>query len=151
MELFEKNKGKLGAFKLESLTSHIAEFAGCASKMYSLLLVTEGGEYDTSMKGKWGAEARSQGEGQARHVSRHGACTLQMLRELPRNEVEKADHRVVLELNKRMLTAYNDKVYQIAWDESRPLGHYRNEDRLSQLLNRFSFRACFRKLRDSKL
>ena len=33
---------------------------------------------------------------------------------------------VVLEINKRMLTACNDKVYQLSWDESRPLGHWRN-------------------------
>ena len=33
---------------------------------------------------------------------------------------------VVLELEKRMLTAYNDKIYQLSWDESRPLGHRLN-------------------------
>ena len=33
---------------------------------------------------------------------------------------------VVLELNKRMLSAYNDKVFQLSWNESRPLGHYLN-------------------------
>ena len=33
---------------------------------------------------------------------------------------------VVLELDKRMLTASNDKIYQLSWDESRSLGHWRN-------------------------
>jgi hypothetical protein len=34
---------------------------------------------------------------------------------------------VQLELNKRMLTAFNDKVFQLNAFESRPLGHWRNE------------------------
>ena len=33
---------------------------------------------------------------------------------------------LVLDLEKRMLTAFNDKVFQLDWDQSRPLGHYLN-------------------------
>ena len=32
----------------------------------------------------------------------------------------------VFDLEKRMLTAFNDKVFQLEWNESRPLGHYAN-------------------------
>ena len=150
MQLFNKKKGKLGAFKLESLTSHIAEFAGCASKMYSLLMVTEGGEYDTSMKGK-GVPKRVL-KAKARHdMYRDMVRAPFSCYETSRAMRSQRQTNVVLELEKRMLTAYNDKVYQIAWDVSRPLGHWRNESRLCQILNRFTLRACFRKLRDSKL
>ena len=113
-------------------------------------MVTLYGEYDTSMKGK-GVPKRAL-KAKARHdMYRDMVRAPFRCYETFRAMSSKRQTNVVLELNKRMLTAYNDKVYQIAWDESRPLGHSRNEDRLSQLLNRFSLRACFRTLRDSKL
>ena len=105
--------------------NHISEFAGCASKMYSLLMVTPSGEHEETMKGK-GVPKRVL-KAKAKHDMYvkmvHEPYNLyQNFRAMrSQNQVN-----VVLEINKRMLTACNDKVYQISWDESRALGHWRN-------------------------
>ena len=88
-------------------------------------MVKPAGDYEEVMKGK-GVPKRVL-KAKAKHE-----MYLQMIKE-PFHSYEKframrsqKQTNVVLELTKRMLTAYNDKIYQLSWDSSRPLGHWRN-------------------------
>jgi hypothetical protein len=118
-------KGRLGALKLENETSFILEFAGLASKMYSLLMVDREGRQHTHMKGKGvpkrvlAAQASHKQYMQMIAEPFESTATFSALRS--RNHVVER-----LQVSKRMLTAYNDKVFQLSAQESRPLGHWRN-------------------------
>jgi hypothetical protein len=118
-------KGRLGALKLENETSFILEFAGLASKMYSLLMVDREGQQHTHMKGKGvpkrvlAAQASHKQYMQMIAEPFESTATFSALRS--RNHVVER-----LQVSKRMLTAYNDKVFQLSAQESRPLGHWRN-------------------------
>jgi hypothetical protein len=123
-------KGMLGALKLENGAKFIAEFVGLAAKMYSILMIGEEGEDESIKKGK-GVPARVLKK-QATHESYRkilfepgpSEATFRAFRSLKHSLVQ-------LEVNKRMLTAFNDKVFQLNALESRPLGHWRNEQALA--------------------
>ena len=93
--------------------------------MYSLLMVTLEGILEEIAKGK-GVPKRVLKK-QTEHANYlamiyapyHSVANSSAMRSHKQNNI-------VLELEKRMLTAFNDKVYQLDWDSSRPLGHFRN-------------------------
>jgi hypothetical protein len=127
LERFTAAKGSLGAMKLESKEAHIQEFVGLASKMYSLKLVEPAGAIKFSKKGK-GVPARVLKQQAAHEDFKRmifepfdSKATFRTFR----SENHELQQRA---LTKRMLTAFNDKVYQLSPSESRPLGHHRNPE-----------------------
>jgi hypothetical protein len=119
-------KGMLGALKLENGAKFIAEFVGLAAKMYSILMIDSEGEDESIKKGK-GVPARV-----LKKQATHEAYKKILFEPGPSEATFRAfrslKHSIVqLEVNKRMLTAFNDKVFQLNAFESRPLGHWRNE------------------------
>jgi hypothetical protein len=118
-------KGRLGALKLENETSFIREFGGLASKMYSLLMVDRDGQQHTHMKGK-GVPKRVLAS-QASHEQYMRMISEPFVSSATFSALRSHNHVVErLQVSKRMLTAFNDKVYQLSGQESRPLGHWRN-------------------------
>jgi hypothetical protein len=126
VERLKSTKGALGALKLENGSKFIAEYVGLAAKMYSILMIGEGGEDESIKKGK-GVPSRVLKK-HATHESYKkilfepgpSEATFRAFRSLKHSLVQ-------LETSKRMFTAYNDKVYQLSALVSRPLGHWRNE------------------------
>ncbi len=127
-------KGKLGAMKLENKTSFIQEYVGLAAKMYSLKMVGHA-DHNGDEKGDGLIEEYRKGKGvptRALLANTTHETYKQMVFEPSPNRVTfrtlRSTNHVVqqLEINRKMLTAYNDKVFAVSQFVSRPLGHYRN-------------------------
>ena len=118
-------KGKLGALKLENQDSFIVEYVGLASKMYSILMVTPEGEFTTCMKAK--GVPRRVLKALATHSSYKDMVSQPWLNEVEFKAMRSKQHTIeTLVLKRKMLSAYNDKVFQHEQLSSRPLGHWRN-------------------------
>jgi hypothetical protein len=118
-------KGALGALKMENGAKFIAEYVGLAAKMYSILMIGEDGEDESIKKGK-GVPARVLKK-QATHASYRQILFEPGPSEATFRAFRSLKHSIVqLETSKRMLTAFNDKVYQLGATDSRPLGHWKN-------------------------
>jgi len=120
-------KGRLGALKLENETNFILEFVGLASKMYSLLMISREGTQLTHMKGKGVPKRVLAAQASHEHYKQmifepfESSATFSAMR----------SHNHVVErltITKKMLTAFNDKVFQHERLASRPLGHCRNAE-----------------------
>ena len=122
--------GKLGAFKLESEDGSYKEYVGLAAKMYSLLKINRDGETTTESKGK----------GVPNHLLKNEVIThehfLNILH-LPWladsttsfKRFQSFQHVITkVEHSRKLLTAVQDKTYQIDALTSRPLGHWRNRE-----------------------
>jgi hypothetical protein len=119
-------KGALGALKLENGAKFIAEYVGLAAKMYSILMIGEDGEDESIKKGK-GVPSRVLKK-QATHESYKKILFEPGPSEATFRAFRSLKHSIVqLETSKRMLTAFNDKVFQLDALESRPLGHWKND------------------------
>ncbi len=131
-------EGKLGAMKIESGCNIISEYAGLSSKMYSLKIVghvdhlgndSEDGLQIDYMKGK-GAPKRAL----------QAYATHEMYKEMIFNPspsritfrtLRSKKHTIEhLQIERKMLTSYNDKVFAVTPFFSRPLGHFENRPRL---------------------
>ena len=124
-ERLKAAKGLLGALKLENGAKFIAECVGLAAKMYSILMIGENGEDESIMKGK-GVPARVLKK-QATHEAYKKILFDPAPNEASFRAFRSLNHSIVqLEANKRTLTAFNDKVFQLSPVESRPLGHWRD-------------------------
>jgi hypothetical protein len=127
-------KGTLGAMKLENQTHAIREYVGLASKMYSLSMMGhvdfEGDDKKDGicidyMKGK-GVPKRVL-QKKATHETYKDMIFNTSVNRITFRTLRSKNHVVEqLEIDRKMLTAYNDKVYQIDSLSSRPLGHWRN-------------------------
>ena len=138
----KKVKGALGAFKLESKTCAIREYVGLVCKMCSLSLVDQAngsrprlkksdpvvnpltGRYDTMHSKGTPASvlaAKTSHDGMKEILFSAGAKNVEF------NKIQSYSHQIcVVKIEKRMLTCFQDKAYQINHLESRPLGHWRN-------------------------
>jgi hypothetical protein len=119
-------KGMLGALKLENGSKFIASYVGLAAKMYSMLMIDGHGEDESIKKGK-GVPARVL----KKHAT-HDSYRKVLLEPAPSEATFRAfrsfNHKLAqVEVNKRMLTAFNDKVFQLDALESRALGHWKND------------------------
>jgi len=117
--------GGLGHFKIESKQNFIREFIGLASKMYSIEMVTRDGKLGFIRKAKgvpsFVVKLYAPHE-KFRQMVLEPADFTHGFRAL-----RSKNHTVeVLQLEKRVLTGFNDKVFQFAATESRPIGHWRN-------------------------
>ena len=111
--------------KLENETRYIAEYAGLASKMYSLFMIAAAGDHKTILKGK-GVPSRVLKD-QASHALYKSMLVEPRQCEAAFRALRSKNHSIEqLELVKRMLTALNEKVFQLSAFFSRPLGHWRN-------------------------
>ena len=119
-------QGKLGALKLENGTSSISEFVGLASKMYTLLLVDRHQHEHSHMKGK-GVPSRVL-ETQAGHEAYKKMVVTPYRSTATFSRFQSKNHVIEkVTMEKKMLTAFNDKVFQFEQFKSRPLGHWRNK------------------------
>jgi hypothetical protein len=120
------SKGKLGALKLEQGCKFIASYVGLAAKMYSMLMIGEDGVDESIRKGK-GVPARVLKK-EATHESYRSMLLTPGPCEATFRTFRSFSHSIVqLEVKKRMLTAFNDKVFQLSALDSRPLGHWKNQ------------------------
>jgi len=129
-------KGRLGAMKLENKTAFIKEYVGLAAKMYSLKMVGHvdhnGNEHEDGctidyMKGK-GVPTRAL-QSNATHETYKQMVFHPSVNRVTFRTLRSKNHVVQqLEIDRKMLTAYNDKVFAVTQFESRPLGHYRNHE-----------------------
>ena len=118
-------KGRLGALKLENETSFILEFIGLASKMYSLLMIDRNGLEHTHKKAK-GVPTRILTT-QASHEHYRRVVFEPFVSNATFSALRSRNHVVEkIVLTKKMLTSFNDKVFQYEQLRSRPLGHWRN-------------------------
>ncbi len=133
-EKLKADKGKLGALKLENMTSEIVEFCGLAAKMYSFKMIGhvdhEGNDKDDGItidyvKGK-GVPKRAL-EANASHQTYKDMIFKPSVNRVTFRTLRSNKHVVEqLQINRKMLTAYNDKVYAVTPTYSRPIGHFRN-------------------------
>ena len=111
--------------KLETGSAWMLEFIGLVAKLYSYLIVDENGELSFTMKGKGVPKPVLRSTYEHEDLKK-------MLLEPYKDEVtfkamrSKKLQNEHLQLSKRALTAYNDKVFQISATENRPLGHRLN-------------------------
>ena len=125
LERLKAAKGMLGALKLENGPKFIAEYVGLAAKMYSILMIGDSGEAESIMKGK-GVPSRVLKK-EATHASYKEILFDPSPSDVSFRAFRSFKHSIVqIEMSKRMLTAFNDKVYQDSPMTSRPLGHWRN-------------------------
>jgi hypothetical protein len=127
-------KGELGAMKLENQTSFIKEYVGLAAKMYSMQMVghidhhgkdSGDGVLVDYLKGK-GTPTRVL-QANATHDSYKQMIFNPTSTRVSFRTLRSKDHVVQqLEIDRKMLTSYNDKVFGFSILESRPLGHWRN-------------------------
>jgi hypothetical protein len=120
------SKGKLGALKLEQGCKFIASYVGLAAKMYSMLMIGEDGVDESIKKGK-GVPARV-----LKKETTHDSYRKILLDPAPSEATFRTfrsfGHSIVqLEVKKRLLTAFNDKVFQLSALDSRPHGHWKNQ------------------------
>lgn len=126
VEELKLNKGKLGAFKLESERNCIVEFVGLAPKMYSFKVMHEDGEISTYMRGK-GVPSKVL-KANANHESFCEMLFQPYESRVSFRTLRSTNHEIRgMNMSKRMLTALQDKTYQVSPLESRPLGHYLND------------------------
>ena len=124
-EKYKKVKGQLGGMKLETGRAAMSEFFGLVAKLYSYQTVDEDGELSGSIKGKGVPKSV------LRSTYEHEDFK-KMLLDPHKDEVtfkamrSKKLQNEHLQLSKRGLTAYNDKVFQISATENGPLGHRLN-------------------------
>ena len=127
MEKLRSNKGKLGAFKLESERNCLMEFVGLAPKMYSFKVMHEDGTIDAYMKGK--GVPRQVLKAQVKHEDYRRMLFTPYDSVANFRKLQSSNHEICgLQMSKRMLTAMQDKTYQTGPTESRPLGHYLNHN-----------------------
>jgi len=140
----KKRKGTLGAFKLENERFFIREFVGLAPKMYSISMMShnedekdEDADSDDEPKAVKGPLESSTCKGVSKRVlkaqARHENYKKMLFSPTPSsaefNKFQSYKHSIcVVRMRKRMLTCFQDKTYQVSSTESRPLGHWRNED-----------------------
>jgi hypothetical protein len=125
VERLQASKGRLGALKLEQGCKFIASYVGLAAKMYSMLMIGEDGLDESIRKGK-GVPARVLKK-EAAHESYRNILLSPGPSEATFRTFRSFSHSIVqLEVKKRLLTAFNDKVFQLSALDSRPLGHWRN-------------------------
>jgi len=139
----QSGAGRLGAFKIESGVDCITEFVGLAPKMYSMQLqiaVAKDDESDSDGE-KVVVDAITKGKGVPTSVLKKNATHAvyrKMLFEphsstVKFRKLQSFKHQVCgLEVNRSMLTALQDKTYQLSTTESRPLGHWRNREELTK-------------------
>jgi hypothetical protein len=123
--MLKKRKGKLGAFKLESDDACVTEFVGLAPKMYSMRMRLADGSMDTICKGKGVPNAV------LKRNTDHSSYRNMLFEPYESNvtfkKLQSFKHQMhSLQLTRRMLTALQDKTFQLSPLESRPLGHWRN-------------------------
>jgi len=105
--------------------------------MYSMQLRLTTGELDAAAKGKGVPSRVLKGERAAERNAVH-ASFYKMLFEphvsrVTFRKLQSFKHHVCgLEVTRSMLTALQDKTYQLSPTESRPLGHWRNRDDLDE-------------------
>ena len=134
MKELTEHKGKLGAMKIENRTDFIKEYVGLAAKMYSLKImghVDHNGDDKTDgctidyMKGK-GTPTRAL-QANATHEAYKEMIFNPSVNRIRFRTLRSKNHVVQqLEIDRKMLTAYNDKVFAVTPFLSRPHGHYMN-------------------------
>jgi hypothetical protein len=127
MDELRANKGRLGAFKLESGDGAYKEYVGLAPKMYSLEKVERCGSVTEESKGK----------GVPKHYLKKNVHH-QQYREMLFNPTTTSSegsfarfqsfgHNICqVRMHRKILTALQDKTYQLDATTSRPLGQWRN-------------------------
>ena len=116
------------------MTSEIVEFCGLAAKMYSFKMIGhvdhEGNDKDDGItidyvKGK-GVPKRAL-EASATHQTYKDMVMIPSVNRVSFRTLRSNKHVVEqLQIERKMLTAHNDKVYAATPTFSRPIGHYRN-------------------------
>jgi hypothetical protein len=125
MNELKSNKGKLGAFKLESDRNCLVEFVGLAPKMYSFKVMQEDGEVSTYMKGK-GVPSKVL-KSLAKHEDYRRMLFEPYESSASFRKLQSKNHEICgFNMRKRMLTALQDKTFQEGPTVSRPLGHWKN-------------------------
>ncbi len=120
--------GKLGAFKLESKKGSYKEFVGLAAKLYSLLKILFDGETETESKGKAVPTYLLKND-VITHEHYLNILHLPWLADstVSFKRFQSFQHVITkIEHARKLLTAVQDKTYQIDALTSRPLGHWRN-------------------------
>ena len=131
-----------GFMKLESKTCAIREYVGLVCEMYSLSSVDQAngsrprlkksdpvvnplnGRYDTMHSKGTPASVLAK---KSSHEEMKDVLFSAGTRNAKFNKLQSYNHQIcVIETEKRMLTCFQDKAYQISHLESRPLGHWRN-------------------------
>ena len=134
----EGKSGKLGAMKLENGTNIISEFCGLAAKMYSIQMEPHtdcNGKEPKSdkkidyMKGK-GVPTRAL-KANATHQTYKSMIFNPAPNRVTFRTLRSRKHTIEhLEIGRKMLTAYNDKVFAVTPLFCRPLGHFENRAKL---------------------
>jgi len=121
----EAGSGRLGAFEIESNEDCIVEYVGLAPKMYSLQLRRADGDLVGTAKGKGVPSGVLKRE--ATHADFYKMLFEPHESRVTFRKLQSFKHHVCgLEVTRSMLTALQDKTYQLSPTESRPLGHWRN-------------------------
>ena len=130
LQLAQQRVGELGAFGLEYFPIWIDEFIGLRAKLYSL-------HFSLPLKDKLDKQ-RAKGVPK-KATPRHEAYREAMSSLRDRNVeffqlVGRSFQKGVERVSKKALSAFNDKVNQVNYLESRPHGHWRNRTEVAELI-----------------
>ena len=130
MERIKHNKGVHGLLKAEEGNKLIHRYVGLCAKMYALRMVSANGEVEITRKGKGVPKAVLLREASFEHYEKMAEepymSTVSFKAMRSNNHVVR-----IKEMNRKMLSCVNDKVFTISTKESRPLGHFRNQSSAS--------------------
>ncbi len=134
LEDYDRLEGKLGAMKIETGCNQIVEYIGLSSNMYSFKIMghvdhlgddSEDGLMIDYMKGK-GAPKRALQAFATHEVYKKMIFNPEPSRITFRTLRSKKHTIEHLQIERKLLTSYNDKVFAVTPCSSRPLGHFRN-------------------------
>ena len=126
-----KLMGQLGKLGDETFPDRILEYVGLRSKMYSILMAQPDGKLKEKRKVK-GVPKKAVAE--LRHQEYREVLEESGKRRATFSTLRSREHQVCVEtVEKKSLSAFNDKVFQLDAHSSRPLGHWRNLEQLRLL------------------
>mgnify|MGYP000388254399 FL=1 len=138
---YNEVEGKLGAMKIETGCNEIVEYVGLSSKMYSLKIMghidhlgddSVDGILIDYMKGK-GAPKRALQAFATHEMYKKMIFDPEPSRITFRTLRSKKHTIEHLQIERKLLTSYNEKVFAVTPTFSRPLGHFRNRPPLLQI------------------
>ena len=126
MERIKRNKGVHGLLKAEEGNKILRAYVGLCSKMYALSLVSTDGEEETRRKAKGVPKAVLLRDTTFEHYRKMSAEPY--VSTVTFKDMRARKHVVAIkEMQRKMLSCVNDKVFTLSTILSRPLGHWRNQ------------------------
>ena len=119
-----------GLLKAEEGNKLIHRYVGLCAKMYALQMVSADGHVEITRKGKGVPKAVLLREARFEYYEK--MAEEPYMSTVSFKAMRSSNHVVrIKEMDRKMLSCVSDKVFTISTKESRPLGHFRNQQQSS--------------------